>query len=220
METKNTLLFTLEREMSDLNPKAYIVLMKAHNRWKGEYPLYECWCETKEDALEKLLECVKFYDLFREVMWKREAFYLSVSLWVDAKVDDETTSMKEILNEKSLLWALSERRKEVDEFFGTDWFTSFFYIDHYWSNEVPVTEDCTITLRIPTTLVENNISIRWEFAWHQAEDAEAKVQELVTKLQQTNIGGEIILQEFEYNTPSDCYAVTVTELGEVYTNFS
>lgn len=132
--------------------------------------------------------------------------------------------MKKLLTEQSLLWALLERRKEVDEFFGTDWFTSFFYIEHCWSNTIPVTEDCTVTLRIPTlripTLFEDDISISWEFAWYQAEDAETKVQELVTKLQQTNVGGEILLQEFEHYIATNCYAVTVTELGEVYTNFS
>ena len=192
-----------------------MVSIKAYRRGK-EYCLYKCREDTLENAKLRLLDCTKFYDLFREDMWKREAFFLSVSL----SVEDKTTGqMKEILDEHSILWALFERRKEVDEFFETDWFTSFFYIDHCWSNEIPVTEPCTVTLRIPT-LYAGDISIRWQFDWHQAEDAEAKVQELVTKLLQTNVGGEILLQEFEYNTPSNCYAVTVTELGEVYTNFS
>ena len=213
METKNTLLFTLEREMSNINPKAYIVLMKAHKHGE-EYSLYEYQEDTLEKAKLRLLECTKFYDLFRDYMW-REGIHLDIYLWVE---DKTTSQMKKILTEQSLLWSLLERRKEVDEFFGTDWFTSFFYIDHYWSNEVPVTEDCTITLRIPT-LVKDVISIRWEFGWYQTEDAEAKVRELVTKLQQTNIGGEIILQEFEHDIETNCYAVTVTELGEVYTNF-
>lgn len=214
METKNTLLFTLEREMSNLNPKTYIVLMKAHKHGE-EYSLYEYQEDTLEKAKLRLLECTKFYDLFRDYM-RREGIHLDIYLWVE---DKTTSQMKKILTEQSLLWSLLERRKEVDEFFGTDWFTSFFYIDHYWSNEVPVTEDCTVTLRIPT-LVKDDISIRWEFGWYQTEDAEAKVQELVTKLQQTNIGGEIILQEFEHDIETNSYAVIVTELGEVYTNFS
>lgn len=35
METKNVLSFTLERETSNLNPKAYLVLMKAYKHGKA-----------------------------------------------------------------------------------------------------------------------------------------------------------------------------------------
>lgn len=211
------ILSLLEKETRNLHPKAYMVVMKASRKGKGkEYSLYECWEDTLEKAKLKLFECAKFYDLFREVMWCREGICLNPMLWAV----DKAGQKKLIMDSNSLLPALWENRKEVDEFFETDWFTSFSYIDHYWANEIPVTEDCTVTLRIPT-LEGNPLQIRWEFAWYQAEDAEAKVQELVTRLLQTNVGGEILLQEFdEYNTPFKCYAVTVTELGEVYTNFS
>ena len=185
----------LIEQMNGLND--FEVILGAYYPWgKGKNNiLTKTMAKSFQEALPCLKACINFYDNFYTIFKERE----NITLWLVLKVNHKVVldSDLNLGTLKELIEPNADRKTTIPQ--------------------VSICRESVVSLYIKFNSC--TLHTKWDFDWYQAEDAEYRVQELALNLMDKNYSaiefeGEIHIQEFEYDTPTDeAYTIFVNKNG-------